>query len=132
MSKSATSMTSVFDYQGHEIRLEVSMFSGRESLYLDNQLAEQKRSLTTVRSTFKLLLDGKKAEVRLRPQGVLGALTGAYHVELFVEGQLVDSDKFDYTGFFSKGNKRQNPGFKMFIACTAAGFLAGMLIAILF
>lgn len=125
-------VASVFDYAGHEIRLEVSMFSGREWLYLDDQLLEKKLNLTSCRSTFQFALDGQNAEVRLQAKGLAGALTGHYGVELFVGGVLTDSDEFNYTQLMVKDPKKRRGGLSFLALCMAAGFVFGTVVAMLF
>ena len=123
---------SVFDYAGHEIRLEVSMFSGREWLYLDDQLLEKKLNLTSCSSKFKFALDGQKAEIRLQSKGFAGALTGHYGVELFVSGNLVDSDEFNYSQLMVRDPKKLKGGLSFVALFMAAGFVFGMAVAMLF
>jgi hypothetical protein len=125
-------VASVFDYAGHEIRLEVSMFSGREWLYLDDQLLEKKLNLTSCRSTFQFALDGQSAEVRLQAKGLAGALTGHYGVELFVGGVLTDCDEFNYTQLMVKDPKKRRGGLSFLALCMAAGFVFGTIVAMLF
>ena len=133
MTTTATSrVASVFDYAGHEIRLEVSMFSGREWLYLDDQLLEKKRNLASCRSKFQFVLDGQQAEIRLQSKGIAGALTGHYGVELYVSGKLMDSDEFDYSQLMMKDPKKLKGGLSFIALFMAAGFVFGMAVAMLF
>ncbi len=96
MSTNNARMTSVFDYADHVIRLEVCLFNGREWLYLDDQLLEHKWNLLSCHSRYHFVLDGKPAEIKLAAKGFSGVLRGAYGIQLFVDGQLVDTDQFDY------------------------------------
>ncbi len=125
-------VASVFDYAGHEIRLEVSMFSGREWLYLDDQLLEKKLNLTSCRSTFQFALDGQNAEVRLQARGLAGALTGHYGVELYVGGELTDSDEFNYSQLMVKDPNKRRGGLLFIAFCLAAGFVFGTAVAMFF
>ncbi len=126
-------VASVFDYAGHEIRLEVSMFSGREWLYLDDQLLEKKRNLTSFRSKFQFVLDGQPAEIRLQSKGIAGALlTGHYGVELYVSDKLVDSDEFNYSQLMVKDPKKRKGGLLFLAGCMAAGFVFGIAVAVFF
>lgn len=133
MTTTATSRAaSVFDYAGHEIRLEVSMLSGREWLYLDDQLLEKKRNLTSCRSKFRFVLDGQPAEIRLQSKGIAGALIGHYGVELYVGGVLTDSDEFNYSQLMVKDPKKRQGGLIFLACCMAAGFVFGMAVAVFF
>lgn len=125
-------VASVFDYAGHEIRLEVSMFSGREWLYLDDQLVEKKLNLTSCRSKFQFVLDGQRAEIHLQAKGWAGALTGHYGVELYVGGAVVDSDEFNYSQLMIKDPKKRRGGLTFLALCMAAGFVFGTAVAMFF
>lgn len=131
MTNKTTRMISIFDYADHEIRLEVSMLSGAECLYLNDQLIEKKRNLTSFHSVFDFTLAGKPAQVRLAAKGWMGGFTGDYSVELWVDGQHVDSDEFDYVKSTWTTAEGRRKGLTMLLGFMAAGFVVGTVMAFL-
>lgn len=125
MTEKTHRMTAVFDYADHVIRLEVCLFSGREWLYLDEQLLEKKWRLTSCNSRFYFVLDGKKAEIRLQAKGWSGVLRGAYDVHLLVDEQPVDSDQFDYMAMLQTAGPQRKLALQHMLMYAAAGFAFG-------
>lgn len=125
MSTNNARMISVFDYADHVIRLEVCLFSGREWLYLDEQLLEHKWNLLSCHSNYQFVLDGKPAEIKLAAKGFSGVLRGAYDIQLSVDGQLVDTDQFNYMAMLKQPGPKRSQALQQFVLYTIGGFVFG-------
>jgi hypothetical protein len=121
MSINNARMISVFDYADHVIRLEVCLFSGREWLYLDEQLLEHKWNLLSCHSNYQFVLDGKPAEIKLATK----VLRGAYDIQLLVDEQLVDTDQFDYMAMLKQPGPKRRQALQQFVLYTIGGFAFG-------
>lgn len=129
MSTKNARMTSVFDYADHVIRLEVCLFNGREWLYLDDQLLEHKWNLLSCHSRYHFALDGNPAEIKLAAKGLSGVLRGAYDIQLFVDGQLVDTDQFDYMAMLQQPGPKRRQALQQIALYVIAGFAFGFVLS---
>lgn len=87
----ANAALSVFDFGEHTITVVTSMMSGRERVFVDDQLVSDKRSFR-YHSCHTFALDGRTCDIRVRVKSIW---RGPYIIEFRVDDHLVDSDEWD-------------------------------------
>ena len=89
--KAASRVISYFDLGEDAIRVETSILSGREWVYLNEKLVSKKLSWR-FKTVHKLTVQGKAVEVVVQ---LSGRFCTSIQIELWVEGALKDSDQWD-------------------------------------
>lgn len=82
-----------FDYQDHQIRLELWPVTGLERVYLDDQLVSEQRNFSSKRSEHRFSLGQQQARLQLLPRGIAGVMFGHYDIRLQLSRQTVASDE---------------------------------------
>jgi len=82
---------SFFDCGEHTIKVIASFTSGKEYVYVDDQLVSEKRSFR-YKSEHTFILDGKQAVIKV---SIASILRGPYLIEFWLDQQLIDSDQWD-------------------------------------
>lgn len=118
-----------FDHHGHEITFKFSTWSGREEVFVNNQLVSESRTWST-KSTHKFTLDGTVYELSIATIGFKGVLLGRGEVILKANQQIIDRDIFCFTTYMMNETK-SNPLkialtlLPFFIIGVVVGFLIG-------
>ncbi len=89
--KAASRVISYFDLGEDSIRVETSILSGREWVYVNEKLVSNKLSWR-FKTVHPLTVQGQTVEVIVK---LSGRFRTAIQVELWVEGTLKDSDEWD-------------------------------------
>jgi hypothetical protein len=89
--KAASRVISYFDLGEDAIRVETSILSGREWVYLNEKLVSNKLSWR-FKTVHPLTVQGKAVEVVV---SLSGRFCSSIQIELWVEGALKDSDEWD-------------------------------------
>ncbi|OCW97379.1 hypothetical protein [Alishewanella sp. HH-ZS] len=123
MTNQTDATLSFFDYGDHTIKVMCSMSSGKEQVYVDEQLVSEKRSFR-YHSTHQFELDGKKAEIRVK---VASIFKGPYYIEFSVDGKTIDSDEWDLARMLAhlKQLRQQQPLWQRLGVYFMFGLLGG-------
>lgn len=115
-----------FDYQDHQIRLELWACTGLERVYLDEQLISERRNFSGGRSEHRFHIGQQPVRLQLLPKGIRGMLQGCYDIRLQLHRQTVATDQL---AVFSNATLR----YSLFIMLAALplGAVAGSLLAML-
>lgn len=89
--KALSRVISYFDLGEDAIRVETSILSGREWVYLNEKLVSKKLSWH-FQTVHQLTVQGKAVEVVVQ---LSGRFCSSIQIELWVEGALKDSDEWD-------------------------------------
>lgn len=122
---------SFFDVGDHVIRVEASYLSGRERVYVDDQLISQKLTWR-MQSEHSFELDGQAIVVRIKVES-LGK--GPVSVTLLVDGKEVDSDVWSLKRILTTNPKHQTAWQVLLLLLlfgligVAAGYLIGAMLA---
>ncbi|MCL2912356.1 hypothetical protein L2725_00920 [Shewanella corallii] len=108
-------LTSYFEWQGHSITVQNSTLSGKEWVYVDEELISHKRSLG-YSSNHSFTLDGQKLDVHILVHSVM---KGPIDIKLMLGEQCLDEDSFDYQQIM--------PGGKSFKRVVFEGFVTGLI-----
>jgi hypothetical protein len=122
-----------FDIGDHCIRVEASFFTGRETVFLNEQKVSEKRSWG-LRSVHSFDVEGKATEVRF---SVGSMLQGPIRIELWQNHQCLDADEWNMKRITSQRKiYRKQRSWKQTIAdCFIFGMLGygfGFLLAKMF
>lgn len=82
---------SFFDCGEHTIKVIASFTSGKEYVFVDDQLVSEKRSFR-FKSEHTFVLDGQQAIIKV---SIASLFRGSYLIEFWLEQQLIDSDEWD-------------------------------------
>lgn len=113
---------SFFDVGEHVIRVEASYLTGKERVYVDDELVSEKLTWR-FQSEHHFNLDDKSVTVRLK---VASMLTGPVAITLIVNGEEVDADIWDLKRIFKTTTSGQ-AWWKTLLLIFALGLLGGVL-----
>lgn len=121
-------LTCYFEWQGHSITVQNSTLSGREWVYVDDQLVSQKLNFSHS-SRHSFTLDGQQLEIRILVHSVF---KGPIDIKLMSGGRCLDQDSFNYQQIMPGGKSFKRLVFDGFISgfiFGAVGMMVGYLIA---
>lgn len=113
---------SFFDIGDHVIRVEASYLTGKESVYVDDELISEKLTWRFT-SEHKFELDGKQIAVRLK---VGNLFTGPVSISLWVNGEEIDSDIWNMKRILKTSGSSQ-PWWKTILTIFALGLIGGVI-----
>jgi hypothetical protein len=90
--QAANRVISYFELGEHNIRVEKSKESGREWVYVNEQLVSEKLSWR-FKTVHSFTVQGQAVEVMVQ---LSGRFRGSLEIELWVDGVLKDSDEWDF------------------------------------
>ena len=112
---------SFFDVGEHVIRVEASYLTGKERVYVDDELVSEKLTWR-FQSEYQFQLDGKDVIVRLK---VASMLTGPVAITLIVNGEVVDADIWNLKRIL-KTNATSQVWWKTLLIIFALGLIGGV------
>ena len=125
MQKKQNNIVSYFDFGEHCIKVETACLSGKECVFLDDQIVSERRNWKYL-SVHHFTVDGKAAEVRV---STVSILKGPIHIELYVGGVYVDSDEWDFKRIMQqiRAGKKEQPLWMLLLSLFASGILGAIL-----
>lgn len=112
---------SFFDVGEHVISVEASYLTGKERVYVDDELVSEKLTWR-FQSEHQFQLDGKDVIVRLK---VASMLTGPVAITLIVNGEVVDADIWNLKRIL-KTNATSQVWWKTLLIIFALGLIGGV------
>ena len=123
----------VFEHQGREIRLVFSLYSGREQVFVDNQLVSECRSWR-----FKNQHAFEAGDIRYvlevsQKKSLRDIAMGVIDIRLLANGTLIDSDRFNGVRHVldnaANNRKLTGSGWLLVLFCSLLGAIAGFAVA---
>lgn len=121
-----------FEHLDRAIKLWFSTFSGKEKVYVNDELVSEGRSWR-FKNIHRFTYQGTNYEVEVGVDGWRGLLSSIYKIELRADGQRIDQDEIDYMA--SMGAKGKDGKFSIakflwsllpfFVVGGVIGFIVG-------
>ncbi|ALJ28427.1 hypothetical protein AOT14_20520 [Stenotrophomonas acidaminiphila] len=118
----------LFEHREREIRLLFSLYSGREQVYVDDQLVSDHRSWR-FRNQHRFEAGGVRYVLEVHTKkSARNILFGIIDVRLLADGVLIDSDQFNGARYVLN-QLHTRPGWLLLLPYTLAGGIIGSAVA---
>lgn len=119
-----TSAEVYFEHNGHSIVVWFSTYSGKEKVYVDDELVSDARSWR-LSNKHVISIGASSCEIKVSVKGWKNLFLGIYSVYFYVEGELVDQDELEFMKYLGKGHKKKPFSWKRFVFTLIPFLVAG-------
>lgn len=119
-----------FEHLGREIILRLSVYSGKEEVFIDNQLISEKINWR-FNSAHRFEFEGTTYEIQLQTiKTIKGILLGRTLINLIADNQLIDRDYIGYFDYYLTQYKQKKLNWKSLFHSFLPYFLVGAVLGV--